>query len=49
MNDTAARIKLKAKEKMINKYGVVKDQETPESQEEMRIQLTKQISSKGRN
>jgi len=49
MNDQSAKIRLKAKEKMISKYGIVKEQDTPESQEEMRIQLTKQISSKGRN
>jgi frataxin-like iron-binding protein CyaY len=48
MNDPHARVKLKAKEKMIVKHGALKEQDSPDSQEEMRTQITKQFMKKGR-
>jgi len=49
LNDSAARIRMKAKEKLVNKAGVLKEQDTPEGQEALRTQLTKQLSSRRRN
>lgn len=46
MNDTSARVKIKAKQKIVNEKGEIKEQHTPEGQEEMRIELTKKLGSR---
>jgi hypothetical protein len=48
MNDASSRIKIKAKQKILTEKGEIKEQHTPEGQEEMRIQLNKQLITKGK-
>lgn len=52
MNDSASRIKLKARQKVLQREGAVKEQNMPDSQMDMRQQLanmqTKQVKDIGR-
>ena len=46
MNDTASRIKLKARQKVLNSKGVVKEQDMPDSQRDMKEKLSRMQSER---
>jgi len=48
MNDASSRIKIKAKQKILTEKGEIKEQDTPEGKEEIRIQFSKQSIAKGK-